>query len=48
MPEQKPNLVKIYFMNGISAIFEREKLVFMREGGELFMLNSDMIPVYCA
>lgn len=47
MPGQKPSLVKIYFMNGNTAVFQREKVVFMRDGGELFMLNSDMIPVYC-
>ena len=47
MPEQKPSLVKVYFMNGISAIFQREKVVFMLDG-RLFMLSSDMIPIYCA
>ena len=46
MPDQKSNLVKVYFMNGISAIFQREKVVFMLDGS-LFMLSSDMLPTYC-
>ncbi len=46
MPDQKPSLVKVYFMNGISAVFQREKVVFMLDGS-LFMLNGNMIPVHC-